>query len=128
MRAISILTMACCSVLLGDSRLTGRVADDGGGAIGEATLIIRWDSAGSQVGLSSNVGIKKDLILKTNTEGVFEALLPSGFYDVFVSATAFRPMCRKVRINEGTVASLKFKLRLDPLVILELGDRIGFKH
>ena len=118
--------MACCSVLLGDSRLTGRVADDGGGAIGEATLIIRWDSAGSQVGLSSNVGIKKDLILKTNTEGVFKALLPSV---VAMFSSLSLPLRRRVaRRGSAFGLALKFKLRLGPLGTLEIGDRIEFKH
>lgn len=70
-------------------------------------------------------GIKKDLVLTTDESGRFAVKLPSGFYDLFVSATAFTPSCRKIRLNGVATSEHRFRLKLDPEVISELrGDRI----
>lgn len=84
--------------------------------------MIHWDSSGSATGLRSNVGIERDLILKTDNRGSFSADMPPGFYDVFVSSRAFTPQCGKVHIKEGQVTVYSTKLAVDLLIIRELGD------
>jgi hypothetical protein len=86
---------------------------------------VHWDSSGSQVGLNSNFGIEEDLTLRTDQSGEFETDLPAGFYDLFVSGTAFSPGCRKVRLTVGVHPSVDFKLKADPLVSRELGHEIS---
>jgi hypothetical protein len=123
-----VLAIAWGSVAFGDVVLTGAVTDKLGGAIPDATIIVRWDHAGSDVGLDSNVGIRKDLILTTDHSGTFAVDLPPGFYDLFVSAASFTPACRKIRLNKAARASLRFRLGVDPLVTEELGDRFPTKR
>ena len=104
--------------------LDGVVTDSEGVAIRGAHVIVRWDSSGSGAGLKSNVGLRHDLSIETDAKGRFASELPPGFYDVFVSANAFSPECRKLRITAGETATYNATLRVDPLVMKELGDRI----
>lgn len=105
--------------------LKGTVTDSEGAAIRGAHIIVRWDPAGADVGLQNNVGLKHYLDLVTDKKGVFASELPPGFYDVFVSATAFSPECRKVRIKPGLTFVYKARLRVDPRVTRELGDTLS---
>jgi len=100
------------------------VADSSGAGISGATILIHWDPAGSEVGLASNVGIKQDLVVKTDRDGKFAADLPPGFYDVFVSSMAFTPACRKLRLKGAAPLDVKFRMAVDPGVVKELGDAI----
>jgi hypothetical protein len=59
----------------------------------------------------------------TDGNGSFSVELPSGFYDVFVSAMAFSPDCRKLRIQQ-VPQNVRFRLKVDPLVQDELGDPV----
>jgi hypothetical protein len=107
----------------GQTRLSGVVRDSEGAAISGARIVVHWDSSGSSVGLTTNVGIKQDLVLVTSANGRFSAELPPGFYDLFVSATAFSPWCQKVRMNDGETESYDVRLSLNPMVSIELGGR-----
>jgi hypothetical protein len=73
--------------------------------------------------VSTNVGFERELVVKSDIRGHFGAELPPGFYDVFVSATAFSPGCRKVRIRQAD-QSIQFRLKADPLVVAELAEPI----
>jgi len=76
--------------------------------------------------LTTNVGIKQDLTLTTDANGSFSAELPSGFYDVLVTATAFSPDCRKIRLNAGQTATFNAKLSVSLIVVKELpGPRVS---
>jgi hypothetical protein len=119
-----VLAAGLAAVAFGNTLVNGTVTDENGGAISGAMILLHWDPAGSAVGLGSNVGIKKDQVLLTNGKGRFAAELPSGFYDLFVSATAFTPACRKIRLNGVAISELSFRLKVDPKVTSELGDRI----
>jgi hypothetical protein len=119
--AAFLLIMPACA----QTQLRGVVSDPEGAAISGAHVVIHWDSSGNGVGLASNVGVKQDLVLATDASGLFSANLPPGFYDVFVSAEAFSPDCRKVRTKSGIVA-YKTKLKLSPIVAQELqGTRVS---
>ena len=102
--------------------LRGTVTDAPGAAIPSALVLIHWDSVHADTGLSSNVGIKTDLALHTDEHGRFEAALPPGFYDVFVSAKAFTPFCRKIRIVTAPPKEMKIRMEVDALVIKEIAD------
>jgi hypothetical protein len=49
--------------------LKGTVTDSAGAPIPGAYIVVHWDSSGSGVGLVTNVGLKQDLILKTDRKG-----------------------------------------------------------
>lgn len=109
--------------MLAQSKLSGTVTDSEGAAIPNAVVIFHWDSAGSTVGLKTNVGVKQDVVVRTDENGSFAIELPPGFYDVFASAVAFSPDRRKVRVKQDP-QSLRFRLKVDPLVLSEIGDPI----
>jgi hypothetical protein len=114
---------ACVSSAVADSpegKLKGIITDSEGGTIGGARILIHWDRSGSSVGLNTNVGLSSDLSIETNQDGEFASSLPPGFYDVFVSAMAFTPNCRKVRINAKESVSYNAKLIFDPIIAKEL--------
>ena len=102
--------------------LKGAVVDTEGAVIRGAYVFVHWDRSGSHVGLKSNVGLKSDLVLETDANGKFASELPPGFYDVFTSAAAFSPDCRKIRIKLEETVIYEAKLNADPLVIKEIGD------
>lgn len=82
-----------------ESTVRGAVMDSEGAVISKARVLLHWDPAGSPVGLKTNIGIKEDREVTTNENGVFQARLPWGFYDMVVSATAFSPYCQKIRVR-----------------------------
>jgi hypothetical protein len=120
---VSVLMTATLAFPAANGTLKGVVRDSEGAAIRHATVRVHWDDSGAGVGLKTNVGIKQDLTANTNERGEFSVDVPSGFYDVFISANAFTPQCRKVRVRPGETASFSPKLNADPIVTTELGDR-----
>lgn len=92
--------------------------------ISSALVLIHWDSAGSTVDLTSNIGIKADLSIQTKGDCTFNIDLPLGFYDVFVAATAFTPTCRKVRIQVGKAQEITLRLNVDSLSTAEMGSQV----
>ena len=129
MKAIALFFTALLAISLvqaspsDGTSISGLVTDSEGGIISNARVVIHWDSAGSTVGLSDNVGIKQDLIVVTDSNGRFSADVPPGFYDLFVTRMAFTPVAAKVRVRKGASA-FRAKMFADPLVSEELGDRI----
>ncbi len=119
-----LVALTSSTIISGGTVLKGTVTDTNGGAIPGATIRFHWDPAGSTVGLATNVGIKTDVIIRSDDTGSFAAELPPGFYDVFVSAMAFTPTCRKVRILQPAGTGLIFLMQVDPLVTQELGDKM----
>lgn len=106
------------------AELHGRVTDQLGAVISGARILVHWDPAGSQVGLTDNVGIKEDASTVTDSTGQFSLPLPPGFYDVFVSSMAFDPKCTKVRVTTKTPANIRLALKASAVVSKELGHRI----
>src|SRR5579864_8490770 len=96
--------------------ITGQITDSEGAAIAQARVLIHWDSAGSTVGLSDNIGIQRDLIVMTDANGNFSATVPPGFYDLFVSRMAFTPIAAKVRVKKEHSVTFNGKMFADPLV------------
>jgi Carboxypeptidase regulatory-like domain len=127
-RAGAIVVLATAFILAtpasAQTRLNGVVRDSEGAVISGAHIVIHWDSSGSSVGLTTNVGIKQDLVVMTDANGLFSTELPPGFYDVFASVMAFSPNCQKIRIKNGEGATYKAQLKASPLVSKELGGML----
>lgn len=126
MKIYVLLALTCVS-MFAESALKGTVTDSSGGPVAGAAVFVRWDSSGSTVGLKSNVGIRQDVAVRTGNDGDFSVSLPPGFYDVFVSARAYTPVCRKVRMRERSDVTFDPILQVDGLVIDELGTTFEAK-
>ena len=121
-----------CAILLGGllsgsartEPLRGSIRDESGAAIQGATIIVHWDSTGSDRGIG-NVGTTSDVIIRTNKEGEFSADLPPGLYDLFASAPAFSPSCRKVRVPKGSdMTRYDERLAVSSLALVGLAENI----
>jgi Carboxypeptidase regulatory-like domain len=99
--------------------LSGTVRDSEGAVIANAHLIVHWDPAGSDY-VKDNLGTRQDVDATTDSNGHFSIELPPGFYDVFVTATAFTPHCDKIRLKDKEPKSYEVKLRLSPVTSREL--------
>jgi Carboxypeptidase regulatory-like domain len=119
---LGIIPLLCASFVGGrpQSIIAGRIVDSEGAAIAKARVLIHWDSAGSTVGVTDNIGIQQDLVVTTDESGTYSANVPPGFYDVFVSAMAFTPTAAKVRVKQAQPTRYNSALRPDPLVSREL--------
>jgi hypothetical protein len=58
------------------------------------------------------VGGARDITLRLDS-GRGKLSLPTGLYDVFVSASAFAPTCAAISIESGQTANLALRLRAD---------------
>jgi hypothetical protein len=56
---------------------------------------------------------EKSFVLKGSTPGHYEASLPPGVYDVFVSEGTSEPRCRRMRIVGGVPSTWTLKLEID---------------
>jgi hypothetical protein len=102
------------------SGISGTIRDSEGAVIANARVLIHWDPAGAKVGLSDNIGIESDITVATNADGEYTASVPPGFYDVFVSSTAFSPAAAKIRVKRDKPGTYSPRLKVDPLVSREL--------
>ncbi len=121
---LTVFLLVVPTIAFGDSSFNGKVTDSSDAPISAAMVLIHWDSAGSTVGLTTNVGIKEDLVIRTQGDGTFKVVLPPGFYDVFVAARAFSPTCRKIRVKQGDDLEVTLRMSPDPIYTAEMGDRI----
>ena len=122
--ALMVLSLAAPTIASGGPPFKGTVTDSLDTPISGAMVLIHWDSAGSTAGLTTNVGIKEDLVIRTKEDGTFRLDLPPGFYDVFVAAKVFAPACRKIRIKLGLEQEVTLHMKADPLYAAEMGNRI----
>jgi hypothetical protein len=99
--------------------LAGTVLDSESAVIADAHIVVHWDHAGSNY-LKDNLGIKGDMIAASDSRGQFSLELPSGFYDVFVSAAAFSPHCDKIRLQGKETKTYKIKLKVSEVTSKEL--------
>jgi hypothetical protein len=82
-------------------KLTGQVADAAANTpIAKAFVLVHQPEG------------KKDFIVKVSN-GKFELSLPSGLYDVFVSASGFAPSCKKIKISAGQSAAFNPRLQAE---------------
>lgn len=119
MKLLRLLAVCLFALPAFASSLSGKVVDSEGAVIKDAYIVIHWDHSGSNY-LADNVGIPKDLVLTSDDKGEFRTDIPTGFYDLFVSATAFSPHCEKVRVKRSPSMSLEIKLKVSPVTSREL--------
>ena len=121
----TVLLLACALVGVPQTRpaqvqpstLTVTVTDELGAVIAKGLVLLHADA------LERGNPKPFNLELRTSSEGKAEAVLPSGFYDVFVASTGFSPHCEKLRLRDGRPATLKIVLAIDKLMSDEYGDR-----
>lgn len=70
--------------------------------------------------LTNNLGAKEDITASSDSKGQFSIELAPGFYDVFVTATAFSPHCEKIRLKGTGTKIYKVKLKISPVTSKEL--------
>jgi hypothetical protein len=116
-----LLALLFIPVVVSAQTFKGTVTDPGGAVLSRARVLIHWDpSGGSQV--PDNIGIKDDVVTVTNNDGEFSVNLPSGFYDVFISFSAFQPEARKIRVRNGKVEftpEIKARVKKGTVPVLE---------
>jgi hypothetical protein len=118
------VVLLCWIVLVGAihagaATLSGTVRDPIGAAIPRSHVVVHWDWSGSSY-VKNNIGTKEDTIATTDANGEFSVDLPPGFYDVFISSTAFTPYCEKIRLTGHKSKKLNVKLKLSPVTSGEL--------
>jgi hypothetical protein len=123
-----IVALVTATVVFGETGFKGTVRDSSDTPISGAMVLIHWDSAGSMVGLTDNVGVMADLTARTKDDGTFSVDLPPGFYDIFAAAAAFTPTCRKIRIKPGKIVNIAFRMNADSLYTAEMGNRVETVH
>jgi len=101
------------------SAVRGRVTDSEGAVIAKARMLVHWDSS-SPVSDTKRNSIQ-DVSVVTDGKGEYTALVPAGFYDVFVSAPVFTPVAEKVIVKEHQQTKFDAKLYVDPQVSREIG-------
>jgi Carboxypeptidase regulatory-like domain len=126
LRAILCAVVAMASFVLGaelssSGTLAGAVLDSEGAVISDATVLVHWDTDGSQGRRRDG---PPDLHLVTGKTGQFSANLAAGFYDVAVFAHAFSPSAHKVRIRVGKTTNYEVKLAVDPQISAEVGGTL----
>lgn len=115
MKNIVAVFALCASCFAG--QLTGQVSDAAGAQIPLAHIVIHWDSAGIE-GMKQNIGISEDKSLKADKRGRFALELPTGAYDVFITAPGFEPTCEKLAVIEGQTIHDDVHLKLSTLTII----------
>ena len=122
-RALFVMLIVSCvsTYTVGqDTAIQGEVVDSEGAAIARARILVHWDSSGSTVGLTDNIGLPQDVTAISDGSGHFSVRVPPGFYDLFVTAQAFTPVAAKVRVKSNVPVKFDVRLRADPKVSREL--------
>jgi hypothetical protein len=68
-------------------------------------------------GYVASYGSKKSFVLKNSSPGRYEATLPAGVYDVFVSDGVSFPRCRRALITEKSTGYWTLKLETDDVYL-----------
>jgi hypothetical protein len=101
------------------STLSIHVSDELGAVIGRAFVLLHADALERENPKPFNLEVR------TNSEGDAKALIPPGFYDVFVTSTGFAPQCQKLRVRVANPVAIKFVLKVDKLMSDEYADPVG---
>lgn len=68
-------------------------------------------------GFVRQIDSSKSFLLKNTSAGQYEASLPPGYYDVFVSEDSSTPRCRRVMIHGGSPTYWTLKLEIDDVYL-----------
>ncbi|MEP7364538.1 MAG: carboxypeptidase-like regulatory domain-containing protein [Acidobacteriota bacterium] len=123
LRAVLLLSSALA--LHAQSTLQGVVADSEGGAIANAIVRIHWDPASPRLQARNVVTKQEDIVVQTAEDGSYSVNLAPGFYDIFVTSTAFEPAATKVRTLSGKTSTFSSKLKFSKIVCDEVCETIA---
>lgn len=112
-----VILLACASAPAGT--LTGIVRDVTNSGVANARVTIHWDPTGSP-DPTANGKTRQDISVTTDKDGKFTAEVPSGYYDIFISAPAFDPQCEKLHLDQREKKSLEVKLSLSKITMKEM--------
>jgi hypothetical protein len=123
---MNIFGLRCLSVVVIVLALAGaKGAGNPGRPIGnDGTLVVlvTWGDVNNMpatdvyveaYGFVRTQGSSKSFLLKSTGPGRYEASLPSGVYDVFVSEGTSYPRCRRVLVTAGATGTWTLKLEID---------------
>ena len=126
----SVTLRHCIAVVLLPVCLAiGRAADQGSGVSdkdGRVAVSVTWDDAertpatGVYIeahGFAVNYVSEKSFVFKMVKAGQYEAALPPGVYDVFVSEASSFPRCRRVLVTAGHTGQLPLMLEHDDVYL-----------
>jgi hypothetical protein len=89
---------------------------------GTLVVLVTWGDANDTpandvyveaYGFVRQYGSEKSFVLKSPNAGRYEASLPPGVYDVFVSEGISIPSCKRVLVSAGSTSSWTLKLETD---------------
>ena len=89
---------------------------------GTLVVLVTWGDANDTpandayveaYGFVREYGSEKSFVLKSPSAGRYEALIPPGVYDIFVSEGISVPSCKRVLVNAGSTTSWTLKLETD---------------
>ena len=106
----------------------GRADGQGGTSDKDGTLVVKvsWDDVdrtpahGLYIeahGFAVNGVLEKSFVFKMVKAGCYEAALPTGVYDVFVSEASSTPRCRRVLITAGYTGYWNLMLEHDDVYL-----------
>jgi hypothetical protein len=132
---MNILSLRLVSgVLLLLTLLPTQSVNDGGRpaeADGTLVVLVAWgdddNTPASHVYIEAHAFVwkyhsERSFVLKGSTPGRYEASLPPGVYDVFVSDGGSEPRCRRMRIGEGLTETWTLKLKVDTVFTGEMKE------
>lgn len=114
--AIAIL-LGCATAHAGT--LSGIVRDATNSGVPNAHVTIHWDPTGSPNPMADGKA-RQDISVTTDKNGKFSVVLPSGYYDIFVSAPAFDPQCEKLHVNDHGTKRFEVRLLLSRITMKEM--------
>jgi hypothetical protein len=132
---MNILSLRSLKVLLLLLALLPTQKGDGGGQQpekdGKLVVLVTWGDVDNTPandvyieahGFVREYNSEKSFVLKSSIPGRYEASLPPGVYDVFVSESTSEPRCRRMRIVGGLPSTWTLKLEIDE--VYRKGERV----
>jgi hypothetical protein len=117
-RSLSVLVLMFALLPTGKANDAGRLAEKDGTLVvlvtgGDVDNTPAEDVYVEAYGFVRSYGSKKSFVLKMSHAGQYEASLPPGVYDVFVSEGVSIPRCRRVLVTAGYTGYWTLKLEHD---------------
>jgi hypothetical protein len=118
LRYLGVLPLLLAALASGRAEDAGRLLEKDGRLV----VLVTWGDADNTPatdvyveahGFVRKYDSEKSFVLKMSSAGRYEASLPPGVYDVFVSEGTSIPRCRRVLISPGLTGDWTLKLEID---------------